>query len=45
MEEILHSIYENENTKELISPKEILYIANDKRDLSFFDPLAANHDI
>ena len=34
-----------ENTKQLFLPNEILYIATDERDKSFFDPLASNHDI
>ena len=34
-----------ENTKELFLPKEILYIATDEKDKSFFDPLATHHDL
>lgn len=34
-----------QNTKELFLPKEILYIATDERDKSFFDPLAEHHDL
>lgn len=34
-----------ENTKELWKPNEIIYIATDERDKSFFDPIAEYHDI
>ena len=34
-----------ENTKEVWKPNEIIYIATDERDKSFFDPIAKHHDI
>jgi GDP-fucose protein O-fucosyltransferase len=34
-----------DNTKEIWLPKEILYIATDERDKSFFDDLAKHHDL
>lgn len=34
-----------ENTKEIWQPNEILYIATDERDKSFFDDLAKHHDL
>ena len=34
-----------ENTKEVWKPKELLYIATDERDKSFFDDLAKHHDL
>ena len=34
-----------ENTKEVWLPKELLYVATDERDKSFFDDLAAHHDL
>lgn len=34
-----------ENTKEIWKPNEIIYIATDERDKSFFDPIAKHHDI
>jgi len=34
-----------ENTKEIWKPKEILYIATDERNKTFFDPIAEHHDI
>lgn len=34
-----------DNTKEVWQPKEILYIATDERDKSFFNDLAAHHDL
>jgi len=34
-----------ENTKEIWKPKEILFIATDERNKTFFDPLAAHFDI
>jgi len=34
-----------DNTKEVWKPKEILYIATDERDKSFFDDLAKHHDL
>ena len=34
-----------ENTAKLWQPKEILYIATDEKDTSFFDPIAKHHDI
>jgi GDP-fucose protein O-fucosyltransferase len=34
-----------DNTKEVWLPKEILYVATDERDKSFFDDLAAHHDL
>jgi hypothetical protein len=33
------------NTKEVWQPNEILYIATDERDKSFFDDLSAHHDL
>jgi hypothetical protein len=33
------------NTKELWQPKEILYIATDERNKTFFDPLAEHHEL
>jgi hypothetical protein len=34
-----------ENTKEIWKPKEIIFIATDERDKSFFDPIAQHYDI
>jgi hypothetical protein len=34
-----------ENTKEIWKPKEILYIATDERNKTFFDDLALHHDL
>jgi len=34
-----------DNTKEVWQPKEILYVATDERDKSFFDDLAKHHDL
>ena len=34
-----------ENTKEVWKPKEILYIATDERNKTFFDDLAVHHDL
>jgi hypothetical protein len=34
-----------ENTKEVWLPKEILYVATDERNKTFFDDLAAHHDL
>jgi len=34
-----------ENSKELFHPNEILYIATDERDKSFFEPIKEHHDI
>jgi hypothetical protein len=33
------------NTKEIWKPKEILYIATDERNKTFFDPIAEHHDL
>jgi hypothetical protein len=34
-----------ENTKEIWKPNEIIFIATDEHDKSFFDPIAKHHDI
>jgi len=34
-----------ENTKEVWKPQEILYIATDERNKTFFDPIAKHHEI
>mmetsp|Transcript_3422 Transcript_3422/g.7374 ORF Transcript_3422/g.7374 Transcript_3422/m.7374 type:complete len:1165 (-) Transcript_3422:1622-5116(-) len=34
-----------ENTKEIWKPNEVIFIATDERDKSFFDPIAKHHDI
>ncbi|KAL3920089.1 MAG: hypothetical protein SGILL_003436 [Bacillariaceae sp.] len=34
-----------QNTKEIWKPNEIIFIATDERDKSFFDPIAEHHDI
>lgn len=34
-----------ENTKEIWKPKELLYIATDERNKTFFDPIAKHHEL
>ena len=34
-----------ENTKEIWKPKEILFIATDERNKTFFDPIAQHHEL
>ena len=34
-----------ENTKELWKPNEIIFIATDERNKTFFDPIAKHHDV
>jgi hypothetical protein len=34
-----------ENTKEIWQPKEIMYIATDERNKTFFDPITKHHDL